>query len=165
LSEAPPTPRRPPPRRERHTRHEELSLSRALRLYRRGLTLRCPHCGTGGLLRSWLRFEPKCGGCGLRTDRGEEDFFLGGMMWNIILAEGMLLLAGVLLAVLTWPDVPWTFMQWGGVALMAIVPFVFYPLSLTTWLASDILIRPVTAEELAWHRQSGEGEYRSMRDR
>jgi hypothetical protein len=98
-------------------------------------------------------------------DRGEEDFFLGGMMWNIILAEGMLLLAGVLLAVLTWPDVPWTFMQWGGVALMAIVPFVFYPLSLTTWLASDILIRPVTAEELAWHRQSGEGEYRSMRDR
>lgn len=144
---------------------EELSVRRAVRLYSRGLTLRCPHCGKGGLLQSWLRLRPKCRGCGLRTDRGEEDFFLGGMMWNIVMAEGALLLVALLIGFLTWPDVPWAALQWGGVILMALVPFLFYPLSLTVWLASDILIRPVTPEELAWHRESRPGEVRSFRDR
>jgi uncharacterized protein (DUF983 family) len=145
--------------------YEELSASRAARLFARGLTLRCPHCGSGDLLESWFRFRPKCRGCGLRTDRGEEDFFLGGMMWNIVLAEGALLVCAVLVGIATWPDVPWLLLQWGGVALMAAVPFLFYPLSLTVWLASDILIRPVTAEELAWHRESRPGEFRRYRDR
>lgn len=149
----------------RPVEHEELSVSRAARLYARGLTLRCPHCGSGGLLAGWLRFKPKCGGCGMRTDRGEEDFFLGGMMWNIVFAEGALLFSAVLLGILTWPDVPWTLMQWGGVVLMAAVPFLFYPFSLMVWLASDILIRPVTAEEMEWHRGSAPGEFRRYKDR
>lgn len=144
---------------------QELSPSRAARLYARGLTLRCPHCGSGGLLESWFKFKLRCDGCGLRLDRGEEDFFLGGMMWNIVLAEGALLAAGLLVGLLTWPDVPWMLLQWGGVALMALVPFLFYPLSLTVWLASDILIRPVTDEEMEWHRQSAPGEFRKYRDR
>jgi uncharacterized protein (DUF983 family) len=147
------------------TRIEELSLSRAVRLYARGLTLRCPNCGAGRLLSTWFRFKPKCEGCGMRTDRGEEDFFLGGMMWNIVMAEGALLLTAVLVGVLTWPDVPWNVLRWGGTVLMAAVPFLFYPLSLTTWLASDILIRPVTAEEMEWHRQSRHDEFRRYRDR
>jgi uncharacterized protein (DUF983 family) len=145
--------------------YEELSLRRALRLYARGLTMRCPHCGAGDLLQSWFRFRPKCGGCGMRTDRGEEDFFLGGMMWNIVFAEGVLLAFGVLVGILTWPDVPWRWMQWGGVALMAAVPFLFYPLSLNVWLATDILIRPVTEPELRWHRESDPTHFRRYRDR
>jgi uncharacterized protein (DUF983 family) len=144
---------------------EELSVSRALRLYGRAFTMRCPNCGHGGLLDSWFRFRQKCGGCGMRLDRGEEDFFLGGMMWNIVMAEGALLVAALMVGFLTWPDVPWTLLQWGGTLLMAIVPFLFYPLSLNVWLASDILIRPVTDEEMAWHRASGEGEFRKYRDR
>jgi uncharacterized protein (DUF983 family) len=144
---------------------EELSLRRAIRLYTRGLSLRCPHCGNGGLLRSWLKFKPKCEGCGLRTDRGEEDFFLGGMMWNIVMAEGALLVTAVLIGIFTWPDVPWTSLQYGGILLMTIVPFLFYPISLTVWLASDILIRPVTDEEMEWHRTSAEGEFRKFRER
>ena len=145
--------------------YEELSLSRALRLFARGATLRCPHCGGGRLLESWFRFKPKCEGCGLRLDRGEEDFFLGGMMWNIVLAEGLLALAGLVFVLLTWPDVPWTTVHWTGIALMIIAPFLFYPLSLTIWLASDILIRPVTEREMEWHRGSREGQFREFRDR
>ena len=80
-------------------RYEELSLSRAAKLFARGLSLRCPHCGAGGLLESWFRLRPKCPVCGLRTDRGEEDFFLGGMMWNIVFSEGMLLLAALALGI------------------------------------------------------------------
>ncbi len=147
------------------TEYQELSISRALLLLSRGIRLRCPHCGKGRLRESWLKLKFKCPVCGLRTDRGEEDFFTGGMMWNIVFAEGALLGAAVLIGILTWPDVPWTLMQWGGIALMAIAPFLLYPFSLTVWLASDILIRPVTEEEMAWHRSSREGEFRSFRDR
>ena len=48
---------------------------------------------------------------------------------------------------------------------MLLVPFLFYPLSLTFWLACDILIRPLTEEEVAWHRASAPDEFRKYRDR
>lgn len=144
---------------------EELRLSRAFRLYSRALTMRCANCGHGDMLESWFRFRTKCLKCDMRFDRGEEDFFLGGMMWNIVMAEGALLILGLLVGLLTWPDVPWRALQMTGVVLMAATPFLFYPLSLSVWLASDILIRPVTEEEMAWHRKSGEGEFRKYRDR
>ena len=146
-------------------RYEELSVSRAIRLLARGITLRCPHCGEGKLLGSWFRLKLKCPECGLRTDRGEEDFFLGGMMWNIVFSEGLLLVSALAVGILTWPDVPWTLLQWVGIALMAIAPFFFYPFSLGFWLANDIWIRPVTEKEMEWHRASGPGEFRRHRDR
>jgi uncharacterized protein (DUF983 family) len=144
---------------------EELSVRRGVRLYSRGVTMRCPHCGSRGLLQSWFRFRSRCPGCGLRMDRGEEDFFLGGMMWNIVMAEGALLLSMLLVGLLTWPDVPWTALQWGGPVLMVVVPFLFYPVSLNVWLASDILIRPVTEEEMEWYATSDDSEFRRYKDR
>lgn len=144
---------------------EELSPTRVAKLLWRGIRLRCPHCNEGRLKESWMKLKPKCPECGLRTDRGEEDFFLGGMMWNIVFSEGMLLVASLLIGALTWPDVPWTLMQWVGLALMAIVPFIFYPFSLGFWLANDIWIRPVTEPEMEWHRASKPGEFRPHRDR
>ena len=52
-----------------------------------------------------------------------------------------------------------------GIALMVAVPFLFYPFALGFWLANDIWIRPVTEEEMRWHRASRPGEFRSFRDR
>ena len=144
---------------------DELSPTRALRLLSRGVRLHCPHCGEGRLRGGWLKLKPKCPVCGLRTDRGEEDFFNGGMMWNIVFSEGALLGMALLLGVLTWPDVPWGLMQWLGIALMVVVPFVFYPFSLGFWLANDIWIRPVTEEEMEWHRESDPGEFREQHER
>jgi uncharacterized protein (DUF983 family) len=144
---------------------DELSPTRVLRLLSRGIRLRCPNCGEGRLRAGWLKLKPKCPVCGLRTDRGEEDFFNGGMMWNIVFAEGALLAMAVLVGILTWPDVPWTLMQWMGIALMAIVPILFYPFSLGFWLANDIWIRPLTEEEMRWHRESDPAEFRRYRDR
>lgn len=86
-------------------------------------------------------------------------------MWNIVFSEGLLLFSALAIGIATWPDVPWTLMQWVGIALMAVAPFIFYPFSLGFWLASDILIRPVTEAEMEWHRSHVETAIRSYRDR
>jgi uncharacterized protein (DUF983 family) len=131
----------------------------------RALRLRCPHCGRDRLPERWMKLKLKCGACGLRTERGEEDYFLGGMMLNIALAEGLLVLAGGGVVAATWPQVPWTLLLAVGLALMIAAPFVFYPLSLCLWIAADLAVRPLTAAELEWHRASAPGEFRRQRDR
>lgn len=154
-----------PPTRRAPLQPEELRVGRALRLLSRGIRLRCPHCGQGRLRDGWMKLKFRCPVCGLRTDRGEEDFFLGGMMWNLVFAEGALLVGAVALGVATWPDVPWALMQWGGILLMVAAPFLLYPFSLGFWLANDIWIRPVTEAEMEWHRASQPGEFRLQQDR
>jgi uncharacterized protein (DUF983 family) len=151
--------------RERRNDPVELSPARAGRLYGRALRLRCPHCGGGPVLASWFRMRPHCGSCGLRMERGEEDFFLGSMMFNLILSEGLFALVLVAWVIAVWPNVPWDLLQYLVVVLMVIAPFVFLPFSRLIWLASDILIRPVTEEEMQWHRENRTGSYRSFAER
>lgn len=143
----------------------ELRLGRAMRLYARGLLLRCPHCGGRGLVASWFRLRPRCPTCGIRTERGEEDFFLGSMMFNIILSEGLFVLFVIGLIIVRWPDVPWGFLQGWAIVLMAAAPFLVFPWTKTLWLASDILIRPVTDEEMDWHRKHDETAIRPHAER
>jgi uncharacterized protein (DUF983 family) len=140
-------------------------VSRVLRMYGRALLLRCPSCGGGPVRRSWLAMHPRCAGCGLRTERGEEDFFLGAMMFNLVFAEGLMAATLVLVAVLSWPDVPWNALWFGGIALMVAAPFFFYPFSQTVWLASDLLLRPASEEEMEWHRSADPSTFRPLHDR
>jgi uncharacterized protein (DUF983 family) len=146
----------------RTTHPEELGVRRFFRLYSRAVRLRCPACGGGPLLQSWFRMRPNCPSCGIRTERGEQDFVLGAMMFNIILSEGLLAASAILFGILTWPDVPWDFLYYATIALMVIAPFIFVPFSRAIWLASDILIRPLTAEELEWHRSSDADAFRPI---
>lgn len=115
----------------------------------RGLLLRCPNCGSRGLCESWFRMRERCPRCGFRLDRHEgEDYFLGGMMFNIVLSE-LIFAAGFVIALLaTWPDVPWTLLEWVGIPFMVLAPVLFYPLSKTVWLAFDVMFRPIHAGEL-----------------
>jgi uncharacterized protein (DUF983 family) len=121
----------------------------------RALLLRCPHCGARGLQRGWLRLVDACPRCGLRLERGESDYFLGAYLVNLLVAE--FIVAGILVgvAIATWPDVPWTLIQWGGIAAVIGGVIVAYPFSKLTWLAWDLSLRPLTAAELAWHRRGG----------
>lgn len=131
----------------------------------RAARLRCPVCGGPRVLESWLKLRRRCPTCGMRLERGEHDFYLGGMVANIALAEGTLaiLLIGVMIAL--WPRVPWTLLEFGGPVLMVIAPFVFYPFSLLMWLAFDLTLRPLTVEELEWYRTAPEHETRRSDDR
>lgn len=141
------------------------AVGRGIRLYLRALRLRCPHCGEGHIKGTWMKMKRNCPVCGLRTERGEEDFFLGAMMFNMVLAEFLVVLTMLALVVILWGAVPWNALLWLSLGLAVIAPFLFYPFGHSIWLASDILIRPVTAEEMEWHRTHGPDEHRKHRDR
>jgi uncharacterized protein (DUF983 family) len=124
-------------------------VSRTLILFLRALGLRCPNCGQGRLFASWFRMRPRCPVCGLKVERGEEGYQVGSYMFNIIAAE--LLFAAVFVGVvlLTWPTRPWKLLEYGGITLMVIAPFVFFPFSKTLFLAFDLVFRPAARDELA----------------
>jgi hypothetical protein len=69
-------------------------------------------------------------------------------MFNIIAAE--LIFAAIFVGVLvaTWPDPPWTLLEFGGIALMIVAPFVFFPFSKALFLAFDLVFRPAAHDEL-----------------
>lgn len=124
-------------------------MPQALKRFLRALVLRCPNCGNGGVLRSWFHLRAHCPRCGLALERGEaEDYFTGGMMFNIVLVEIIFGLVLMVLVVATWPAVPWTLLQWLGIPLMALAPVLLYPVSKLVWLAWDLAFRPVRREEL-----------------
>src|ERR671939_389673 len=95
-------------------------MRRDLVLVIRALELRCPNCGSRGLLRSWLRVEPVCPGCGLRVER-ESGHFLGSMAIDLL--------------------------TWGSIGLMVLFPLVFFPFSKTLWLALYLLFRPLQSRD------------------
>lgn len=109
---------------------------------RRGLRRRCPVCGERDIFRTWLETRASCPRCGLRLDRGEADFFLGGFTINFIAAELVLALFLLAAVAATWPDVPWSWLGWIGAPLMVLAPILFFPFSRTLWLAVDLTMRP-----------------------
>lgn len=130
------------------------TVGRMFTLLGRALRLRCPHCGRGPVLRgwgprSWASARERCSGCNFRFMRSDDRYFTGAMFCNLLLAELVFasgFLAGVLL---TWPDVPWDALTYGGAATMVILPVVSYPVAMVLWLTMDVLVRPVTHAELS----------------
>lgn len=131
----------------------ELSTARAGRILWRGFRLRCPHCGGGGILDGWFRLRRRCPTCGLVLDRGESDYFLGAYLLNLVAVELILTAIMVVIGIATAPDVPWTLLTWGGVVFALVAAIGCYPLTKVLWLAFDVILRPVTREELALGRE------------
>ena len=121
-------------------------LRRAGLLIGRAMILRCPNCGARGLFATWFRMKASCPSCGLRLDRGERGYQVGSYMLNIIAAEliFMAVFLGILFA--TWPNPPWTVLQYGGALLMVLAPVALYPFTKTVFLAMDLTVRPAHVE-------------------
>jgi hypothetical protein len=99
--------------------------------------------------RRWIEVRRTCPDCGLRLDRGEPDYWLGAVLFNLIAAE-LLFAAGVLIVlVLTWPDPPWDVLQWGGIPVLVAFPILTYPVTKLLWLGFDLIFRPPTARDFA----------------
>lgn len=118
-------------------------------MLRRGLTKHCPVCGAGHLYDGWFRMKPNCPGCGYHFER-EEGFFLGAIIVNLAVAEG--LLAVLCIVPLIWlsatrPEASLWPVIAGGVVAAVIAPLVFYPFSRTTWVALELMLRPAGSVE------------------
>lgn len=59
------------------------------------------------------------------------------MALNLIVTEGLFLLVFVGMIVLTWPAVPWGVVLVVAIAISAITPVVFHPVSRTLWVAAE----------------------------
>lgn len=90
----------------------------------------------------------RCASCGLRFLRSDDDYFSGAMFFGLMIGETIAVLGIAAVVLLTWPNVPWDFLQYGGTAVLLLVLIAVFPLSKVDWLGVDVLIRPVTADEL-----------------
>ncbi|HLG51157.1 MAG TPA: DUF983 domain-containing protein [Chloroflexota bacterium] len=136
-------------------------MSRVLRLFIRAVCLRCPYCGGGKIFFSWFSLKPSCPTCSLVFQRGEDGYFLGAWMINLIISESIPVL-GILAAFLaTYPSPPSLLLEISGALGAIALPLLFYPFSRTLWIALDLSIRPVSPDELIHHRGPDTGELRT----
>lgn len=125
-------------------------------LLTRALRLRCPHCGGGKIFASFFQTKRQCPTCGLRLERGESDYFVGAYLFNLIAVELILFFCVCAFVFITWPNPPWDAITYVTGGLMLAGCLLCYPFAKTTWLAVDLAIRPLTAEELRWHQEGGD---------
>jgi uncharacterized protein (DUF983 family) len=115
----------------------------------RGLTKRCPACGGGHLFTGWFKMKDCCPRCGYRFER-EEGFFLGAVVVNLAVAEGLmaiLCIVPVIYLSATRPEAPIWPVIVGGLFAAVVAPIFFYPFSRTIWVAFELMLRPASSRE------------------
>lgn len=140
---------------ERQIDEQIMDVRRAVPLFWRASRLRCPNCGARGIFASWTELRPECSGCGLRLNRGEPDYFIGAYLVNLVAVELLIAVLLAVVVVVTYPTTPWTTLEWSAVVLSLVGAIACYPLAQVFWLAADLWLRPLTSQELAWHRAGG----------
>ena len=111
--------------------------SKALILLR-GLTLRCPRCGQGGLFHRWTEMVDACPQCGLHFEQ-EEGYWTGALVINTMVALTLFAVLIGLIVAITWPDIPVYTTMAVGVVAGIVFPYLFYPISKTSWVALDLI--------------------------
>jgi uncharacterized protein (DUF983 family) len=124
------------------------TMRRMLPMLGRALALRCPNCGSRGLLDSWFRMNDRCPVCGMRVEREGNDYMAGSLMFNLVLAELLFAVALVGYLLVVWPKANWDMLGIVAPLGMAVAPFVLFPFSKLVWLAADLALRPAHASEL-----------------
>jgi uncharacterized protein (DUF983 family) len=127
-------------------------LNRVFVVLGRAARLKCPNCARGPVMRHWFKMRDRCGNCGLAIERGERDYFIGSMMFNLGVSEGLFAVVFVSTMIARWPDVPWDTLQWAAPLGMLAAPFVLFPFSKLAWLGFDILLRPISPDEASESR-------------
>ena len=117
-------------------------------LFGRGILLRCPACGQSDLFAKLYTLKQTCPGCGLLLQREGDGYELGSMVVNLIVAELVWAVTFAAILYWTWPNPPWTLLQWGSAVLMVALPLLFLRHARVLSLALDLLLRPPERREL-----------------
>ena len=121
----------------------------------RAMLRRCPNCGSSGIFAGYTTLRERCPTCGLRLHRGENDYFIGAYLLNLVAVELLFALVLGAIVIATYPNTPWVPLQWGGLALMIAGAVLCYPFAKSLWLAADLIFRPVSEQEMEWHERGG----------
>lgn len=70
------------------------------------------------------------------------------MFVNFMLGAGTFVATFLAVLVIYWPSVPWDALTYGAPVLLLVGMLLLYPVSKVVWLAVDVLVRPVTPQEL-----------------
>ena len=130
-----------------------------VRILARGISRRCPRCGSGGLFSGPFTIKRSCPRCGLRLER-EEGGFLGAVTINYLVTVLVWIVLLIVWLVVDLPDVRVAPLTIASVALVALFPLLFFPFAKTTWTAIDYLVyrsSPDYASRDASERATGNG--------
>jgi uncharacterized protein (DUF983 family) len=107
----------------------------------RAFLLSCQRCGERDVRKSWFRMRERCPRCQLHLERGEPDYWLGAYAINLVVAEGLAAVAGVITLYSTWPSTAPGLTV--AISAAVLLPLVFFPFSRLLWLALDLRLRPL----------------------
>ena|SRR5438132_1666439 len=105
----------------------------------RGLGKRCPRCGARGIFDGWFTLRERCPRCGLQFQR-EEGGFLGAMTINYAVAAIIWVPVLIVGFAATSPNPPVLTLTLISIAIMVVVPLLFYPNSKSIWAAVEYLV-------------------------
>jgi uncharacterized protein (DUF983 family) len=106
----------------------------------RALLLRCPRCGSGGILKSWFKLKDACPVCGLSLQRSpESDEWFGGYFMNLMSSELLMLVVVIGYVLLTLPAVPWTTVEILSIVMVIVSPVISYPFAKVLWVAIEFV--------------------------
>jgi uncharacterized protein (DUF983 family) len=116
-------------------------------MFWRGLIKHCPVCGSGHLFTRYFSMKPRCPGCNLRFARIEGSW-TGDLGINTIVTFGLMLLAFIGGTLIMWNRLNVAVLASIVAAIAVFVPILFFPFTKTIWLAIDVILRPIEADEL-----------------
>ena len=108
----------------------------------RAVTRACPKCGGRGVFRNYWKYKERCPTCELHLERGEHGYVVGTYMFNLIASELIFISVMITWVVRTWGHVPWEVVQYSGVAMMVLLPVLFYPFAKALFLAFHLFWQP-----------------------
>lgn len=111
------------------------------RIVLRGFTRRCPLCGGGDIGDGWFRQRERCPRCNYPTERSD-DQWIGSLGINTMVSFTLLVVVIAVGFTVTYPDPPVTTLLVVAVAVAALFPVLFFPISKSLWSAIDLAMRP-----------------------
>ena len=112
------------------------------RLLGRGLSRRCPLCGSGGLFTSFFEVRDRCPRCHFPIRR-EEGHWLGAVGINTVVTLGLLLVTIAVGFALTWQERRAAPIFVAAFLVAGVTPIAFFGSSQTLWSAVHLAMRPV----------------------
>ena len=98
----------------------------------------CPVCGHRKIFSGYFTLKDSCPNCNYQFAR-EEGYWVGAVIMNTAITEGIFFVLFVATIIATAPDVNWVTLLIIGLATNLIFPVIFYPFSKTIWMAFDLV--------------------------